>query len=376
MNNLYYLTFYCDKKSIGIRQYPKSAQTKVDYILSALGRCGVRVKVLSASGVAIGKIQRGSAVTLSKDVSLEYVFSLGSGCGVVEAIDKVVALLQLFAKMLKIKKSEALLVYHSPRFMGVVALAQRIKGFRLIIEVEELYGELFENQKLLKQELRYLSMANSYLISTEELVPRIDAKDRPHVVVHGTYITIPELVAQRDDDAIHLVYSGTFSPGKGASRAIEVMRYLPHEYVMHIAGYGTKNETDQILSMINALPDQVKSRVLFEGMLVGEKYDSLLNECDIGLCTQDREASYTLSSFPSKVISYLSHGLAVVAVKIPTLEHSEISEVVTLYNGDDARVVARAILNTGRPNRTVIRRKINELDTAFVTKLRQMLSMQ
>lgn len=371
---IYYLAFYCDRESLNNREYPKSAQTKIDYIISALNRCGVKTTVLSASG-AIENIHRpAEKKILSSMASVEYCSSIGKTKGVLRAFDIVMVLIQLLLKLLSLKMNDTLVIYHSPRFMSIVRVAKLLKKFSLIIEAEEIYGEIFDNASLSKRELKFFSLADAFIFSTNNLNSLVNRFHRPSVVVHGAYTDNASITnAHRNNDAIHLVYSGTFAQGKGASRAIDAMMHLPKHYILHIAGYGTDEEESQICKQIQALSPDVRERIVFEGMLLGKEFDDLLNRCEIGLCTQDANASYTLSSFPSKVITYLNHALSVVAIRIPTLINSDVSDIVHFYDEDSPESVAKAVLSIGKPDRTKIEGKLAVLDDLFVNQLCQIV---
>lgn len=372
--NVYYLTFYCDGDSLGKREYPKSAQTKIDYIISALNRCDVSATVLSASGAIANCHQASSMKRLSSMALVEYCASTGRVKGASRVINILMVLIQLLFKLLRIKRDETLIVYHSPRFIWIVRLAKFVRKFKLILEVEEIYGEIFDKATLSARELRYFQLADAFILSTSSLDSLVNRFGRPSVVVHGAYTTnTPIRNESSQNDMIHLIYSGTFAQGKGASRAIEAMSFLPSCYVLHIAGYGTDIEQSRIQKQVEALSPCIRKRIVFEGMLLGREYDDLLYECEIGLCTQDAKASYTLSSFPSKVITYLTHFLSVVAIRIPTLEKSDISDIIHFYDDDSPESVARAVLSAGRPNRLMIVRKMAKLDEMFVERIRRIV---
>ena len=177
---------------------------------------------------------------------------------------------------------------------------------------------------------------------------------------------------KKNNRSIHLVYSGIFAAGKGASRAVETMKFLPSNYILHLAGYGSEEETASLKGEIEALSPEIGDRIAFEGMLIGEDFDRLLLSCDIGLCTQDRNASYALTSFPSKVLNYLNHGLSVVAVNIGPLSHAAIANCIQFYEGDDPESVAHAIKKT-KIDRDHITRVVSSLDKEFVKDLSRII---
>ena len=47
-----------------------------------------------------------------------------------------------------------------------------------------------------------------------------------------------------------------------------------------------------------------------------------IQKCQIGLCTQNIDAAFNTTSFPSKILSYMSNGLEVVGVNIAAIKNS------------------------------------------------------
>ena len=87
--------------------------------------------------------------------------------------------------------------------------------------------------------------------------------------------------------------------------------------------------------------NNLKCKISYDGVLYGEEYLSFLQSCDIGLYTQD--SPDVVTSFPSKLMSYLTNGLRIVANKTPVLECSEIKDLICFSEYNEPESVAEAI---------------------------------
>ena len=70
---------------------------------------------------------------------------------------------------------------------------------------------------------------------------------------------------------------------------------------------------------------------------------SFLQKCDIGLSLQNPEASFNMTSFPSKILSYLSNGLRVVSIRIPAIEQSSVGDLLYFYDIQTPEAIANRI---------------------------------
>lgn len=86
----------------------------------------------------------------------------------------------------------------------------------------------------------------------------------------------------------------------------------------------------------------------------------MLQMCDIGLSTQIPEAEYNNTSFPSKVLSYMSNGLQVISARIPAIEASPVGRYIHYYDEQTPEKIAEGIqrinLRECKDTRSVIRK--------------------
>ena len=222
--------------------------------------------------------------------------------------------------------------------MRTVSILKFVKRFRLIIEAEEIYSDVTNNKKKRKKEIDFFSIADAFLFPSELMDEHINKEKKPSAIIYGTYrveydrnLTFDRMGTE--ERIIHCVYAGTFDPQKGgALAAVATAGFLPCNYHIHIIGFGTDLEKQRLQDEITGVSGKEGARVTFDGLLSGEEYIRFLQSCDIGLSTQNPNAEFNNSSFPSKILSYMANGLRVVSVRIPAVERSKIGGSVIHQN--------------------------------------------
>ena len=111
-------------------------------------------------------------------------------------------------------------------------------------------------------------------------------------------------------------------------------------------------------------------------MLSGEDYIRFLQSCDIGLSTQNPDAAFNATSFPSKILSYMANSLQVVSIRIPAIEGSAIGEYMYYYDRQTPEEIAKAIMSVDMSNGMDPRQVIAGLDGTFRRHLKKLLENQ
>lgn len=356
------------------RGYVLAATNKMDYICSALNQIGYAVEIISASVTANRKGCKGKTVQLSEKTSLKLFPCLGTGALPKRLLRRLLVRSKLFCELVfKTKKGEDVLVYHSLGYVGTIALAKKIRKFRLILEVEEIYADVNGKKKDRQREFRTFKMADAYLFPTVLLNEAINQENKPYAIIHGTY----QVEADRQCDVfgadaknkIHCVYAGTFDPRKGGAIAAASAAFLPEGYHIHILGGGSKKSVDAMQSLVKELSAKCACSISYDGFLSGEEYIRFIQSCDIGLSTQNPNAAFNATSFPSKILSYMANGLRVVSVRIPAVEGAAIGSYMYYYDEQTPEAIAKAILSVDMNSSEEPRKIIADLDVEFQKKL-------
>ena len=359
------------------RSYQLSAVNKINYVCAVLNRLGHDVQIVSASVTENRKGCRGKNVPLFDRTTLKLLPCLGMGSPPKRVLRRILARIRLLWELIFCtRKGEPVLVYHALAYAGTIALARKCKNFRLILEVEEIYADVSGNERDRSWEFRLFDVADAFLFPTELLNEKVNTRRKPYVISHGTYQVEPDRGCRRfRDGKIHCVYAGTFDPRKGgAMAAAAAAEFLPENYHMHILGFGSDEEVAAMQDMIRTLSDRCACAVSYDGLLSGEDYIRFLQSCDIGLSTQNPEAAFNATSFPSKILSYMASGLQVVSIRIPAVEGSGIGDRVYYYDHQTPEEIAQAILSIPKSGREDPRKTIESLNTGFERVMEELLS--
>ena len=373
-----YIVFYDFEKLKENRVSALATITKANYIMNKLCKYN-KVKIISPSWTNNKKFYKRKKISMNNNIEL-IVFNTIPWISVFKLLSIIYSKIQLLLYLLfNTKKDDNIIVYHSMYLNRIISICKKIKKFQLILEVEEIYSDVLNNYKKRKKEINYLKIADSYLFSTSLLNDEINNLHKPFVLIHGTYQMeekYPSIVFDKDNKKnIHCVYAGTFDSRKGgAIIAIKAAEFLPYNYHMHILGFGSNEQIYDIKKTIENISKKTKAKISYEGLLTGQEYNRFIQSCDIGLSTQNPNAAFNATSFPSKILSYMVNGLRVVSVRIPVVEMSDIGANVYYYNEQTPQNVADAILNVRMDDNNDSELIINKLDKKFQKDLEEILN--
>ncbi len=373
MKKIKYICYYADPQKHPNRNFVLAATNKITYICNAVNNCGCEVELISASGSKI--FEKGEIFKVSEHTSLRLFKSFGTGYKVKRVISRYIFMLRYFCYLLmNIKKNDTVIVYHSLGYMKLISFLRKIKKFNLVLEIEEIYSDVIGNKKLRKKELEFFKLADKYIFPTELMDDSINIYKKPSIIIYGTYQVENDRNVSFDDDKIHIVYAGTLDPRKGGATTTTTTAYLTENYHVHILGFGSKQDIDDIKKLIADTMTKSKATVTYDGVKSGEEYIEFLQKCHIGLSTQNPDAEFNDTSFPSKILSYMANGLRVVSVDIPAIKRAKISEHIYFYSEQKPEKIAEAIMGIDFNKNYDSRKLIKELDNEFIEKLGEMFN--
>lgn len=378
MRRIKYICYY-DKIDADVkRNYTLSATNKLDYIFAALNANNIGVDIISASNCIETKfVFDGAHLCHIGENTLRLFASIGkSDSKIFRLIDRVLLLSQLLLFLIfKVKKNEEIIVYHSLGYAQTLLLAKKIRKFKIIGEIEEIYQDVTQYPgSLRKAEYDFFNLCDKYIFPTSLLNDKLNREKKPHLIIHGTYHTYPNKHISFGDNDIHIVYAGTFDPNKGGAAAAAAAAYLPSNYHIHILGFGGKKETADIGKIVKETNAKGKGKVTFDGLLSGEEYTSFLQKCQVGLSTQNPKAAFNTTSFPSKILSYMANGLRVVSIRILAVEHSNVGKYLYYYDSQEPEAIAQAIMNINFKDNYNPYEILKSLDKDFTDALPVLLS--
>lgn len=363
-----YICFFDTQEVDNKRYYVVAATNKMQYIINVLHESGIQPHLISCSwstkkewGYVRGFTEKRNTYDIS------FFPSFGGKGMLVKFLQKVLFKWNLFWYLIRnTHKNEVIIAYHSMAYSRILDFTHKLKKFKLILEVEEIYQDVVKATPIAKwSEMLIIQNADAYIFSTELLKMKVNYSDKPDVVIYGTYNVEKPLSDKNNDGNIHVVYAGTFDPRKGgAAAAAAAAAYLPNNYTIHICGFGSKKDTADLLNIIEKNnQNTTNAKLSFEGLLKGEAYLKFLQSCHVGLSTQTPNASFNATSFPSKILSYMSNGLSVVSVKIEAITRSAVGKSIVYYEVQNPEKIAKAILSASPINNN--KELIAKLDKQF-----------
>ena len=328
-------------------------------------------------------IYRSRKTAISDNTTLVMPFTFGAKTPVGRALAILYDLLWLFFYLtVHTKKNETVVVYHSLSTMLPIRLVKRLKSINLILEIREFYSDARQEyeefgqnlEKLHEKEMKYFQIADKYIFPSEILNSIVNIKNKSYAIAPGIYK--PEMVLEQqkwEDGKIHIVYAGTLRKSKGVYDAIDVVEKLPENYCVHILGSGDKERLDAVNNEIECVSGKSLANIIYEGELRGEEFIRFLQKCHIGLSPQNKDAGFNSTSFPSKILTYLSNGLDVVSVKIPAIETSPVGKYIHYYHGNDLDSLAETIVGIDVNNTVDKTKLLKNLDKELRNRIKQLI---
>ena len=376
MNSLKYIGFFDAQEASIQRNYFTSAANKMEYIVKAVASSGQPIEIRSASSVIESKFRfyKSETKQIGPNITLHLPSSWGGNNIYIKKFRTLWNITVLFLFLLfNTKKNEPIIVYHSLGYLNAILWTKKIRKFKLILETEEIYTDVSDKEgKKKKLEYNTIGAADAYLFSTELLNGKVNLHNKPYCINYGTYQVEQQVVDKFDDGKIHIVYAGTFDSRKGgAVAAATAAEFLPENYHIHICGFGNNDDTIYIKDVINDTQKKSKATISFEGLLKGQNFIKFIQRCHIGLSTQNPDAEFNATSFPSKVLSYMANGLSVVSINIRAIKESKIGPFIHFYEKQTPKEIAEAILSCEINNNN--RKIIEELDVSFKKDIKSLL---
>lgn len=376
MEKIIYVGYYNSLNNNQKRNTVLAATNKMNYIIEALDK-KFQVVVLSVSGSKENKSYPLTKENLYNKSKLILLPTRKYGNVFQRIIQRVLIKYSLIKYILtNTNQNTKVIVYHSLGYLNTIKFLKKIKKFDLILEVEEIYADVINNKKIRKKEIDFFKNADKFIFSTKLLDEEVNKENKPYIIIHGTYKVEEQKSSKfRDKDGkIHIVYAGTFDPRKGGgAAAAAAAEFLNENYHMHILGFGSQKDIDNMKKIILEISKKTKCTITYDGLKSGDEYINFIQSCDIGLSTQNPDADFNGTSFPSKILSYMSNGLRVVSINIPAIKGSDIGEYMYYYERQTPKEIAKAIKKIDINDDYNARKVIFNLDKKFTKDLFEIL---
>lgn len=327
---------------------PPSGSSKMQYVARTMASCGYPVRICSLARPLSAKptFFKAEDVHDSDGVSVHFFHYWGVNHLLLRKLSTIWQMACLFFYLLfQVRKRDTIVVYHALSYASLIYALKRIVGFRLILEVEEIYQDVKQvygfNSSI---ENKLLAVADAYIFPTEMLDKKVNRQGKPSVIVYGNYLVSPVLSDHLNDGKTHVVYSGTFDERKGgAFSSIRAAEFLDDTYHIHITGKGSASDIEKIRLEIAHVSQLSSCLVTYDGFIADQDFLPYIQQFNIGLCTQDPDDSLSSSCFPSKILMYMSNGLTVLSSKAPAVVNSQIAPELFFYDSQSPASIAASL---------------------------------
>lgn len=355
------------------RNVSPAGSTMMNYIIDSLERISINFTVVSPAQ-ANSNINRKEMITGNK--RLIFLKSYFSSFLLLRILNNFRRKIDLYTELNKLlQDGDTLIVYHSLAYINIVDKIRKRKKINLILQVCEVYADVLEDKKNRVKEIKWIETADKYIFSTKKLEQILNINKKEYAICMGMYKyndTIYDSIF--NDDLIHVVYAGTFDLRKGGQAAVKAAEYLDEKYHLHILGFGSENQILEMKNLIKTISKKTYCKLSYDGLKTGNDYLHFIKSCHVGLSSQNPDAAFNNTSFPSKILSYMSNGLRVVSIKIPVIENSQVGKYLTYYQKQTPEEIANAIMSVDINDDYNAKDIIEELDNSFLIQLEKLLN--
>lgn len=372
-----YVGFYAPKGSTGAeRTNNLASQSKMDYLIRLLNELGEEVEIVSPSWIVEKRSVREpqTELRLSEGCRLTLAPSASSKHRSFRGAHIAGSLWWLFRYLVKnTKKGETVLAYHVQWTAYPLILAKRFKKLRLVLEVEEIYSRVWDFPRPLdRMERKLIAASDAFIVSTELLLDQLPEK--PSAVVYGNYSVDPAGRRDRGDGKVRFVYAGLIDSVKGgAFIAVRACEFLDERFELKLIGFGSDGSVSALENEIAAVNEKLGRKACeYCGVKRGEEYSEFMRSMDIGVNPQI-VSDIDRAEFPSKVISYLSFGLAAVSTKLRCLTASKVADLIEFSEDDTPEGFARAMIRAAELPKADTAKRLESLHAEILEELKGML---
>lgn len=369
MKKVYYVGYYVEDEYADSFFSVLSSKLKMKYVYDKLKECGYETRIISLC-------HKEKEVRIQKSSVVHYFYSIPKKSGVFRMINMILIKLQLmFWYLFKTRKDDNIILYHSYTFTRFFAFLRKLKKIPMVLEVEEVYGFSSKGRlPYLEKEISYIKSYDKAILVNDYLPKELDFLDKSYVVSQGVCVLEPHPIAKRfDDDKIHALYAGTLQPNKGgALSAVKAAEFLPDNFVVDIFGHGHKECIKQLKEEIDRINTKAgMQKVRYMGFKENKALQEIMGMYDIGLSTNIIDPDFANNTFPSKIITYMSHGLSIVSGYAEAFGGIELSEKWSFFYEYTPQAIAEAIINYKPCTKEESLKVLKKIDTKLVEWLKE-----
>lgn len=377
MRKIHYIGWYIDERDDNCYTGAVPAKLKMRYVSKKIIEAGTVPCIFSLAEKKVLGFYRSCKKVGINGEKIKYTGGFNGKGKIAKKLGQTLKKIQ-FAKYIicDVKKDDIIMLYHSVPFTKLLSKISPFFNRFVICEVEEVYGySATEDKPWINNEIKYIkAVSDKYMVVNDGIKEDFKLDDNTAVVSYGV-VDIPERKTERfDDGKIHIVYAGTIENKKlGAMTAIEVAPLLSDRYAMHILGFGNEQNLNILKKRINEINAISKCKVSYDGYKKGDELSQFLFKCHIGLSSNVMRPNFANNTFPSKVITYMCHDLAVVLGYAKAFYDVPISQKWSFFMDYSPQSIADAITKIDVPKQGEYTDILNLHDKAVVDFIRGLI---
>lgn len=333
-----------NEKSGNYIQFGAAGSSLGKYLASSIGQCdGMSTKILNLGSP--NKKTNSISRTQTYDFDNHKIVEFKSFSKLFPTRIRAKKVMNEAIRYLKqnIKDGDIVLIYHSLYYSKKYKTIIKIAGqHNSILFVAEIYSDVFNKNSISRNnELKTIRLFDKFICMSNSLSDLCCSKsNKKSILLFGSYSVQTRTKNMSEKDKVDIVYSGTASKIKnGLYMAIDAMNNLGSNYLLHVYCQPTKSAIDAMRG---------KTNVVYEGYINESSLNEKLSEYDIGLASQDPYGTYNNSSFPSKIIKYLSCGLSVISSASISVLESPFADYVNVFDPYDSKVLSNLIVKISK----------------------------
>ncbi len=244
-----------------------------------------------------------------------------------------------------INKNDTILLYNFiPKQTLPILFLKRIVGFRLIVEIEELYSSkrfgYFKNKLNKFTEKNGMKIADKFIV-VNSYIKSIIHTDK-QVLINRGYLTkkIDTTSFSIESRKIRILYSGRLDYDGGIEILLKAIENINFNCELVITGSGPLKI---FVENYNVSNPQVK--MIYLGFVGNKEYSDILKKSDVCINPIRINNRFDKASFPSKVLTYLANGNLVVSSYFYAIDDlpDSLKENILIFKDNNPIELAKAL---------------------------------
>ncbi len=212
----------------------------------------------------------------------------------------------------------------------------KIPAIAIITDIPE---KLRSGNKLFRRFASFLMKKyHGYVVLTEAMIPFVNKKNRPYIVVEGSCEDSETLdkISKSTDNRFTCVYAGSIAPLTGIEELVQSVALINSEdFELNI--YGNGKLADWIVEQ-RATDD----RINYYGIVTNAEAVQAQRDAKLLINPRPDNIVYGNLSFPSKIMEYMASGTPLLTTKLPGIP-SEYFDYLYTIDDCSAEGIAKAI---------------------------------